>query len=191
MAERDALQAETSLVLIQKRTHDERADALRSEVEALVEERDCLRQERDALVLERDELTQERDALTMGQEALVAARNELEVEETNVQSRREDLSNLDEETSLQSTALGNDLADLMEQKQKLTTELEALSTELDHRRLDLEEMDRSAAAASSEDPNSQGSGFGPDEDEAGTEEAFDRFFDADIDHDKSRDWILG
>ena len=186
LTEREGLQAEMSLVLIQKRTHDDRAAALRAEVEALREVRDSLREEGHGLVIQRDDLLKERDELVAEKAALVTAQQEVQNKEAELQARRDELSALEDETSLRSTALRNDLAALMEHKQKLVIEVEALSTELDHRRLAIED-----SAQSDDEASSEASEFTQDEDNAGTEEAFDRFFDADIDHDKSRDWILG
>lgn len=211
-SERDQLQADVSLVLIQKKTHDDRNNALRAEVEALSTERDMLRLERDELVVHRDALFTEFSELDSRQAEADRRTEQLQAQEQGLSERRTeleaqnkklDVSAADSETA--ATALRSDLTDLMGQKQTLETELEALENERVFRTGELAtvagslDADEQAAIPASvevtEDADSKdreaGDGFGFDENASDGDEAFGRFFDADISHDKSREWILG
>lgn len=211
-SERDQLQADVSLVLIQKKTHDDRNNALRAEVEALSAERDTLRVERDELVVHRDALFTEFSELDSRQAEADRRTEQLQAQEQGLSERRSELEAQNQkldvsaaESEVAASALRSDLTNLMGQKQTLETELEALETERAFRADELKSVDvsadaagqasRSASRESTEGADSTDSeannGFGFDEDASEGDEAFGRFFDADISHDKSREWILG
>lgn len=198
VSERDTLQAEVSLVLIQKKTHDDRTQALRAEVETLSTDRDELRTERDTLKLDCDRVQSEHDELVSGHDDLVQAQDKLEVDELALSERQqtlvENVTECEREESELSESLAQmrtEIGDLMETKQSLTVELEALRSEAAEQRCEIEAQQSAPAPVQVvADAEATPTSYGFDGDTNDGDEAFDRFFDADIDHDKSREWIL-
>ena len=186
--ERDALQSEVSLLLIQKKTHDDRGNALKSEVEGLSQTRDQLKSERDALHIERDALVAERDGLLAEQETVVSHRREIELEQNMLAQRQNELRSIGADLENSLHIVRSEIETLMGQRQSLQTEVEGLSNELHERRREYVAQPESAAAESPQPATKDEYDFDGEVEES--DSAFERFFDADVDHDKSRDWIL-
>lgn len=204
--ERDTLQAEVSLVLIQKKTHDDRTNALRTEVDSLSAQRDGLRTERDQLRLKCDQVHAELDELTAQESDIARTQAELAIQESDLNQRQETLSlnraEFDQEEAEVANSLSElrtQLSELMDSKQSLTTDVEALTAEVEvltaeaavqRAEIQAQHDESRSAENSASDPAKANTDYDFDSEVGDGDEAFDRFFEADIDHDKSRDWIL-
>lgn len=163
-AERGSLQTEVSLILIQKKSHEDRVRALKHDCELVVKERNLLRAQRDKFAQEQksfeDELSKANEQLSKMEVEAVALHAELKDRQPG------------EGEPVDSTEEVNPAQEADEDQNASGAE------------------DTDAPGAEYDGPKRRSDDFGFGEASEDGDEAFDRFFEADIAHDKSRDWIL-